>query len=85
MGWWWYGPYYICVLKHFSSIIILCITFLISYNISIMILVLRKDYSEGYYRGVWDYKNGIKIESTGQVADVFPYDRYFAFKITKYL
>jgi len=50
-----------------------------------MILVLRKDYSEGYYRGVWDYKNGIKIESTGQVADVFPYDRYFAFKITKYL
>jgi len=50
-----------------------------------MFLVLHKNYNEGYYRGVWHHKNGIKIESTGQVDDVFPHDRYFTFKITKYL
>ena len=60
-------------------------TFLISYIFFIMFLVLHKDYNEGYCRGVWHHKNCIKIESTEQVDDVFPHDRYFACKITKYL
>ena len=50
----------------------------------VMFLVLHKDYNEGYYRAVWHHKNEIEIESTEQV-DVFPHDRYFACKITKYL
>ena len=49
-----------------------------------MFLVLHKDYNERYYRGVWHHTNGIRIESTEWV-DVFPHDRYFACKITKYL
>jgi hypothetical protein len=46
-----------------------------------MFLVLPKDYNEGYYRGLWHHKNGIKTESIEQVDDVFYMTDIFLVKL----